>query len=100
DGRRQLVVERVRPLHGQALFVRLRLESFADLEELLRTAPGDVPVICRFSDSKDVKQLASTYAINPTEALLHGLRQRFGDMDVVLKRVDSKLPGTRTSTKS
>nr|WP_214717525.1 DNA polymerase III subunit alpha [Exiguobacterium sp. s149] len=100
DGRRQLVVERVRPLHGQALFVRLRLESFADLEELLRTAPGDVPVICRFSDSKEVKQLASTYAVNPTEALLQGLRQRFGDTDVVLKRVDSKLPGTGTSTKS
>lgn len=100
DGRRQLVVERLRPLHGQALFVRLRLESFADLEELLHTAPGDVPVVCRFSDSKEVKQLASAYAINPTEALLQGLKQRFGDTDVVLKRIDSKMPGTKTSTKS
>ncbi|EPE62908.1 DNA polymerase III, alpha subunit [Exiguobacterium sp. S17] len=100
DGRIQLVVERVRPLNGQALFVRLRRESFAELEELLHTASGDVPVICRFSDSKEVKQLASAYSVNPTESLMNALKSRFGEADVVLKRVDSKTSGAGTSTKS
>jgi len=100
DGRRQWIVERVRPLHGQALFVRLRRETFAELEELLHASPGDVPVVCRFSDSKEVKQLASAYSVNPTESLMQALKKRFGETEVVLKRVDSKMAGTKTSTKS
>lgn len=100
DGRVQLVVERVRPLNGQALFVRLRRESFKELEELLHTASGDVPVICRFTDSKEVKQLASAYAVNPTDTLMDALKKRFGETDVVLKRVDVKTPDAGTSTKS
>lgn len=100
DGRRQWIVERVRPLHGQALFVRLRRETFAELEELLHASPGDVPVVCRFSDSKEVKQLASAYSVNPTESLMQALKKRFGETEVVLKRVDSKMTGTKTSTKS
>lgn len=100
DGRKQLVVERVRPMHGQALFVRLKRESFADLEEILHTMHGDVPVICRFLDSKEVKQLASAYAVNPTETLIQALKKRFGESDVVLKRVDPKMPGSVPSTKS
>lgn len=100
DGRRQLIVERVRPLHGQALFVRLRRESFPELEELLHASPGDVPVVCRFSDSKEVKQLASAFSVNPTDALLLAIKKRFGESDVVLKRVDTKMTGTKTSTKS
>lgn len=90
EGRRQLIVERVRPMHQQALFVRLPVTAFAELEEMIHTSPGDVPVVCRFSDSKEVKQLASTYAIMPHDSLLQALLKRFGKQNVVLKRVEGK----------
>ena len=100
DGRKQLIVERVRPMHGQALFVRLTLDSFPELEEVIRTKPGDVPVICRFTDTKEVKQLASTFSVNPDERLIQAIAKRFGEGNVILKRIEQKMGGPETSTKS
>lgn len=100
DGRKQLIVERVRPLHGQALFVRLTLDGFTALEELIHRSPGDVPVVCRFVDSKEVKQLASAFDINPSEELISAVSKRFGEENVVLKRIESKMSGSESSTKS
>ncbi|MCT4787583.1 helix-hairpin-helix domain-containing protein, partial [Exiguobacterium aestuarii] len=100
DGRKQLIVERVRPLHGQALFVRLTLDRFPELEEWIQRAQGDVPVICRFTDSKEVKQLASAFSINPSEEYVAVAKKRFGEENVILKRIDMKMVGPETSTKS
>jgi DNA polymerase-3 subunit alpha len=100
DGRKQLIVERVRPLHGQALFIRLTLDRFPELEDWIQRAQGDVPVVCRFTDSKEVKQLASAFSINPNEEYVAEAKRRFGEENVVLKRIDTKMVGPETSTKS
>ncbi|WP_215142457.1 DNA polymerase III subunit alpha [Exiguobacterium qingdaonense] len=100
NGRKQLIAERIRPLHGQALFVRLTLDRFPELEDWIQRAKGDVPVICRFTDSKEVKQLASALSINPNEENIVEAKKRFGEENVVLKRVDQKMVDSETSTKS
>ncbi|WP_214778172.1 DNA polymerase III subunit alpha [Exiguobacterium sp. s22] len=100
DGRKQLIVERVRPLHGHALFVRLTVDRFSELEDWIQRSLGDVPVICQFTDTREVKQLASAFSINSNEEYIAEAKRRFGEEDVVLKRIDTKMVGPETSTKS
>lgn len=88
DGERQFILERLRPLGQDVLFVKLTSKNeLAALEQLLEAAPGDIPVVVRYADSRETKSLPPLYAVQHDEELLARLRIRFGEDHVVLKNV-------------
>ncbi|WP_214727541.1 DNA polymerase III subunit alpha [Exiguobacterium sp. s168] len=88
EGERQFILERLRPLGQDVLFVKLTSKNeLAALEQLLEAAPGDIPVVVRYADSRETKSLPPLYAVQHDEELLARLRIRFGEDHVVLKNV-------------
>ncbi|WP_026832334.1 DNA polymerase III subunit alpha [Exiguobacterium undae] len=88
EGNRQFVLERLRPLGQDVLFIKLPSKNeLAVLERILETAPGDIPVVVRYADTNETKPLPGIYAIQHNEELLAQLRIRFGETNIVLKNV-------------
>ncbi len=88
EGERQFILERLRPLGQDVLFVKLTSKNeLATLEQLLEATPGDIPVVVRYADSRETKSLPSLYAVRHDEELLARLRMQFGEDHVVLKNV-------------
>ena len=88
EGERQFILERLRPLGQDVLFVKLTSKNeLAALEQLLETVPGDIPVVVRYADSRETKSLPPLYAVRHDEELMARLRMQFGEDHVVLKNV-------------
>lgn len=88
ENERQFVLERLRPLGQDVLFVKLPSKNdLADLERMLETVPGDIPVVVRYADTNETKSLPGIYAIQQEEELLAQLRIRFGERNIILKNV-------------
>ena len=88
EGDRQFVLERLRPLGQDVLFVKLPSKNdLAVLERMLESAPGDIPVVVRYADTNETKPLPGIYAVQQEEELMAQLRIRFGEANIILKNV-------------
>ncbi|MCT4778847.1 MULTISPECIES: DNA polymerase III subunit alpha [Exiguobacterium] len=88
EGNRQFVLERLRPLGQDVLFIKLQSKNeLAVLERMLETMPGDIPVVVRYADTNETKALPGLYAVQQEEELLAQLRIRFGETNIILKNV-------------
>lgn len=87
-GERQFVLERLRPLGQDVLFIKLPSKNeLAPLERVLEIAPGDIPVVVRYADTNETKTLPGLYAIRHEEELFAQLRIQFGEANIILKNV-------------
>jgi len=88
EGRRQFVLERLKPLGRDVLFVKLPSRNeLALLEQMLEMVPGDVPVVVHYADIAETKSLPEIYAVRPDADLIGRLKAEHGERNVVLKNV-------------